>query len=439
MGMEIVAVADLEIGMFVAEPDCAWTDLPFLLQGFVLATAEEIEILRGKCRFVQIDRSRSLGEQHRARARQHDRQLHGTPFQRLPEADAPHARRRSAVFAGPAGDERLHSRRQRFLGFLQQQDGSTQARELSQELDYIEPRFDHFQGVLGDTFAQVESARAVDLRQLREGLQDMVGSLKRNADALAWLLRLRQVDQYSFDHSIDVAVYLMMLGHHIGWRSQRLVDLGLAGLLQDVGKAKLPPELLAKSQPLSDQEQALLRSHVAGSLEILFAQANLPSEVLLTVSRHHERWDGSGYPCGLGGNQIGLAAEMAGLVDSFCAMTKRTPYRDALGHQGALEELSKQRNRQFNPALLDQFVQCVGLYPVGTLVELASGEVGVVIQQNRLQRSRPRILLLLDRAKAAVPGYQVRDLRDKGCQGLSVDKSLPFGAYGLSADDYYLR
>ena len=439
MGMEIVAVADLKIGMFVVEPDCAWTELPFALQGFIISTPKQVEIFQGKCRFVHVDFSRSLNEYYRER--QHERDRHLRPAATSPQASAERSPRpnRRAAFAMPSVDEELRHRRQRFLGFLQQQDGSEYARELSGELEFIEPRFDDFQSTLHNTFKHVEAEQSIDLRQVREGLHDMAGSLRRNPDALIWLLRLRSVDQYSFDHAVDVAVYLLMLGSHVGWRGQRLIELGLAGLLQDVGKSQLPPELLAKSSQLSLEEQALVRSHVASSLEILFAHAHLSSEVLIIVSRHHERWDGSGYPRGLSGNQIGLGGEMAGLVDSFCAMLKHKPYRNALGHQGALEDLYTQHNRQFNPALLEQFVQCVGLYPIGTLVELDSGEVGVVIQQNRVQRSRPRVLLLLDGDKAPVPGYRVLDLRDKAWQKLHVNKTLPPDAYGLAADDYYLR
>lgn len=437
MGLEIVSVADLKIGMFVADPDCAWTELPFALQGFVISTPQQIDIFQSKCRFVHVDFSRSLNEHYRAPRREHDRPLRSAP---LAQSVEPSARPKGQpAFTPQSVNEGLRHRRQRFLGFLQQQDGSEYARELSGELDFIEPRFDDFQSTLHATFKHVEAAQNIDLRQVREGLHDMAGSLKRNPDALIWLLRLRSVDQYSFDHAVDVAVYLLMLGSHIGWRGQRLIELGLAGLLQDVGKSQLSPELLAKTGQLLAEEQALVRSHVASSLEILFAHAHLSSDVLVIVSRHHERWDGSGYPRGLSGSQIGLGSEMAGLIDSFCAMLKHKPYRSAIGHQGALEDLYNQRNRQFNPALLEQFVQCVGLYPIGTLVELDSGEVGVVIQQNRVQRSRPRVLLLLDRDKAPVPGYRVLDLRDKAWQKLHVDKTLPPDAYGLSTDDYYLR
>ena len=437
--MEIVAVADLKIGMFVAETDCAWTELPFALQGFVISTPKQVEIFQSKCRFVHVDRSRSLNEYYRENKREFDRPLRPPVVTRSGPVEPPAGRRLRPAFAISEATEQLRRRRQRFLGFLQQQDGSEYARELAGELAHIEPRFDDFQSALQTTFEHVAAEQSVDLRNVREGIRDMSGSLKRNPDALMWLLRLKRVDRYSFDHAVEVAVYLLLLGTHIGWRGDKLQELGMAGLLQDVGKTQLPEELLTKAGSLSDEERALIRSHVASSLEILYSHAHLPSDVLVTVSRHHERWDGSGYPRGLKLEQIGLAAEMSGLVDSFCAMLKNKPYRHALGHQGALEEIYKQRDQKFNPALMEQFVQCVGLYPIGTLVELDSGEVGVVLQQNRVQRSRPRILQLLDRDKAAVPGYKVIDLRDERCRGLRIAQSLPPESYGLSADDYYLR
>jgi HD-GYP domain-containing protein (c-di-GMP phosphodiesterase class II) len=237
---------------------------------------------------------------------------------------------------------------------------------------------------------------------------------------------------------MDVLVHALLLGGHIGWRGQRLLELGIAGLMQDVGKTQVPHELLTTTEPLDEAQRRLIQSHVASSLEILMQQVNLPAEVLQIVSRHHERWDGSGYPRGLSYDKIGLAAEIAGLVDSFCAMLRNKPYRNAIGHQQALEELFKLRDRQFNPVLMEQFVQCVGLYPVGTLVELNTGDVGVVVQQNRVQRSRPRILLMLDADKAVVRTYRVVDLRDLEHAAVRIAHALPNDAYGLSANDYYL-
>ena len=431
--MEIVASADLKVGMFVVEPDCSWTALPFALQGFIITEPRQIDVFQQKCRFVHIDRSRSLGEHYQAAVHKKDDPLKARPFNGPGSGEEDKQKRLLTP------DEiRRRDRRRRFLDFLHSQRDTEEGRALSSELERIEPRYDELNRALERSFDAVAQDKQMDLDGVREGVRDLSGSLQRNPDALMWLLRLKRQDEYSFDHSMDVSVYMLLLGTHIGWRGHRLLELGLAGLLQDLGKVHLPNGLLNKQTSLTAAERALVESHVASTLEILYAQRGLPPEVMVIVSRHHERWDGSGYPRRLRLDQIGLGGEMAGLCDSFCAMLKKKPYRDALSHQEALEELYQLRDKKFNPVLMEQFVQCVGLYPIGTLVELSNGEVGVVIQQNRVQRSRPRILIMLDAEKNQVKGYRVLDLREEQNQSLRVLRALPLDAYGLSDNDYYV-
>ncbi|WP_374324857.1 HD-GYP domain-containing protein [Azonexus sp.] len=433
--MEIIPVAELKIGMFITEPDCPWTEFSFALQGFIITKPEQVEIFRKKCRFVQIDRSRSLNEHFQAPKERVDRQLHAAP---LGGADSQEEDVNGGVQPLTAEQIVLRQRRRRFLELLHGQEGDEHVRSLTRELDYIEPRYDDLLEALKQTFRNVTADQQFDFGNVREGVRDIAGSLKRNPDAVMWLLRLKSLDQYSFDHAMDVAVHAMLLAGHIGWRGQQLLELGIAGLLQDVGKTQVPAEVLAKKEALTEMERQLVRSHVASSLEILTTQGRLSGEVLQIVSRHHERWDGSGYPRGLRFERIGLAAEIAGLVDAFCAMLRNKPYRNAIGHQEALEELFQQRGKQFNPVLMEQFVQCVGLYPIGVLVEFESGEVGVVIQQNRVQRSRPRVLLMLDQEKRPVRDYRLVDLRQPELAALRIARALPNDAYGLSSHDYYL-
>lgn len=435
--MEIVSVGDLKLGMFVAEPDCPWLELPFALQGFVISRTEEIDVLRRKCRFVVVDRSKSVGDWYAEARREWD-----PPRKRVPAPVITTVAREKKVLHRPPPrtpqEAELRTRRQRFLAFLHGLDDNDHGRELARELVHIEPSFDELSGALQHTVEMLEERGSVDVGYVREGLRDILGSLQRNADAVTWLLQLKRMDEYSFDHALEVSVNMMRLGSHIGWRKKYLLNLGLAGLLQDIGKTLLPPEVLAKTDPLTADERTIVHSHVANSLELLYEQAGLPTEVMVIVSRHHERWDGSGYPRGLRTDDIGLAAEIAGLVDSFCAMLKDKPYRPALGHQEALEELYALRGTQFNTVLMEQFVQCIGLYPVGTLVELDSGEVGVVIQQNQVQRSRPRVLLTLDAGKQPMRIYTVFDLREAAHAGRRIVRALPRNAFGLTARDHYL-
>lgn len=436
--MEIVTAADLKIGMFVVEPDCSWGELPFALQGFVISTPRQIEIFQSKCRYVYVDRSRSRDEWFVERKREFDRPLKSAPLLATAAPAEAVVRKPAMLWQEMREVAPRQERRRRFLSLLQHTEDKYDRYSLSQELIRVEPQFDELAQSLQKTFKAVETEAPIDAGEVHDGVREIVGSLKRNPDALMWLLRLKRTDEYSFDHAMDVSINMLMLGVHIGWRGQRLFNLGLAGMLQDVGKNALPSEILAKSDPLNGDEKRVIRSHVAASLELLFEMSGLPEDVLMIVARHHERWNGSGYPRGLMSVNIGLAAEMAGLVDSFCAMLKDKPYRKALGHQQALEELHGQRDTLFNPVLMEQFVQCVGLYPVGTLVELSTGEVGVVLQQNRVQRSRPAVLLMLDAAKQPVRTYTLIDLRDEANDARRVAQALPLGAYGLSTHDYYL-
>ena len=432
--MEIISVADLKIGMFVAEPDCPWSEFTFAFQGFAISTPEQVDIFQSKCRFVYIDRSRSLNEHYARPEVEKDGPLKSSPFERIQVDDDPGGWRIDSPFA----TEKRQLRRRRFLDFLHSQNDNDQACELSRELAYVEPRYDILADALQQAFKLFSEGREVDVSILREGLQDIAGSLQRNPDAVMWLMRLKQRDQYSFDHAMEVAVNMILIGSHIGWRDQRLLELGLAGVVLDIGMIQLPAELLKKVTPFSADELKVVHSHVACSLEMLYSQASLPHDVITIVSRHHERWDGSGYPRALKFEQIGMAAEIAGLADSFCTLLKDKPYRGALGHQEALEELHSQRGKQFNPVLMEQFVQCVGLYPIGVLVELNTGEVGVVIQQNRVQRSKPRVVVMLDADKRQVRAYKVVDLREDRNASLKIARALPHSAYGLAANDYYL-
>lgn len=433
--MEIISVGELKIGMFVSEPDCPWAEFSFALQGFVISTPDQVETFRRKCRFVSIDRSRSLDEHYAPTKHGRDRPLKAAPLTAVTSAEPATPRRH---FVAPPDAEPRQLRRLRFLNFLHAQQESEPARELAGEIAHIEPRYELLTHSLFDAFDVIARGKDVDLVSIRAGLRDIAGSLQRNPDAVLWLLRLKRRDEYSFDHAMDVAVTMLMLGSHIGWRGPQLIDLGMIGLFQDVGKVELPVDLLTKQSELSAEDRQLVRSYVASSMEILLSRTVVTNNVVLAVARHHERWDGSGYPQGLKFEQIGKPAEIAGLADSFCAMLRDKPYRSALGHQEALEELHGLRGKQFNGALIEQFVQCVGLYPIGTLVELNSGEVGVVIQQNRVQRSRPRIVVMLDANKQRVRNYRVIDLRVDAHAKLRIAKALPHNAYGLAANDYYL-
>jgi len=270
----------------------------------------------------------------------------------------------------------------------------------------------------------------------------MARSVERNPEAMIWLARLRSSDQYSYDHALDVSVHLMVFARFLGLSSKIIEQVGIAGLMQDIGKIDIPAEILNKPGNLTDEEYTLIQSHVASSLEMLLGQATFPNHVLEIVASHHERADGSGYPRRLKGERISFHGELAGLVDTYCAMTRDRAYGTAISSQKALEALIRTRGSKFRDPIVDQFIQCIGLYPIGSLVELNTGEVGVIIQQNQVRRLKPRLMILLGPDKSVERNPITLDLMMDPAtptgQPYRILHALPANAYGIDPGEFYL-
>ena len=203
----------------------------------------------------------------------------------------------------------------------------------------------------------------------------------------------------------------------------------------------MPPEILHKTDKITAEEFNILKKHVDHALALLEVTDNISGTVILTVSQHHERIDGTGYPYQLTGKQISLTGQMAGLIDTYCALTSNKVYAKGVYNQLALEKIHALRDTKFNGALIDQLVQFLGIYPVTTLVELNSGEVGVVIQQNSVRRMLPRVMVLLnpDKTKNEYPVTLDLISAPKNPSGdpYQILRGLAPDSYGLNANNYY--
>lgn len=313
---------------------------------------------------------------------------------------------------------------------------------LEEEIIVALPVVNRAHALLAQIARDVQSSLNPDLERLRGVVSEMVLSVARNPDALLWLVRLKQTDQYSYDHSLDVAAHVMIFGRALGLGEESIATLGMAGMLQDVGKLRLPVRLLQKSGPLTPREYEIFKAHVDYSLQILSAAPNAQPQMIEIVARHHERCDGSGYPAGLQGDAVGLMAEVAGICDVYCAMTRERPYGEAASSQVALDTVRAGRGTRFSESTVDQFVQCIGLYPVGTLVELNSGEVAVVVAQNRIRRLKPRVMILLGPDKKPNAYPKTLDLLyDPPCatgEPYVISRALQPGSFGVEPSEFYL-
>jgi putative nucleotidyltransferase with HDIG domain len=247
--------------------------------------------------------------------------------------------------------------------------------------------------------ADIRADRTPDLEKTEEVIGWMTESITRNPDALMWLTRLKSRDTYTYDHGLNVSIYLLAFGRHLGLPQDQIQLLGTAGLLQDIGKLKLPRELLEKQGKMTAAEYEVTKTHVALGLELLKESKHTSPLIRDIVAQHHERHNGSGYPNGHSGEQISMYGAMAGITDVFAAVTSTRPYGLPLSPQEALSQLFSWRGTVFNERLVEEFIQAIGVFPVGSLVELNTGEVAAVVAQNRAKRLKPRILLVLDPSK----------------------------------------
>jgi HD-GYP domain-containing protein (c-di-GMP phosphodiesterase class II) len=311
------------------------------------------------------------------------------------------------------------------------------------ELEVIEvyPTFEKSQVATREVFEAIALNKHIDIHNVHEALDGMVESIERNPDALMWLAKLKQTDNDAYNHAMNVSITMMALANFMSLPRKQVKEIGMAGLLQDIGKAKVEQSLLLKPGKVTAQDFEHLKKHVGYALDSLKVTENIPASVITAVAQHHERIDGSGYPNHLSGKQISLTGQLAGLVDTYCALTTDRVYAKGVYNQQALEVIHGLRNLKFSGVLIDQLVQFLGMYPVTSLVELNTGEVGVVIEQNSVRRLQPRVMILLnpDKTKNNFPTTINLMLNPQTPTGkpYKIVRGLPPNSYGLDPSSYY--
>jgi HD-GYP domain-containing protein (c-di-GMP phosphodiesterase class II) len=359
-----VSVEELEFGVFIAELDRPWTETPFMFQGFVLNDDKQLATLKQYCKKVFIDLDKGLD---------------------LPERSQLQT---ASLSTGPKPPSVLSS--------IKTKAKYEELASVDAELPRARTSLSKTESALQDLLVTVKAGKAIDAPRVREAVTNMTDSVVRNPDAMLLLAKMKEKGERNLDRAVGVSIYMITFGRFLQLPREQLELLGMLGLLQDVGKTRVPEEILSKAEPLSNVETALCRSHVDHSVAILQEAKGLPAELPGLASLHHERYDGSGYPKKLKGQEIGLFGVIAGLVDFFDALTHPRPYGEALAPSNVLSMLYNWRDVQFDGPLIEQFIQCIGIFPVGAIVELNSGEMGIVIAQNLARRLQPRVMVVLD-------------------------------------------
>jgi HD-GYP domain-containing protein (c-di-GMP phosphodiesterase class II) len=385
-----IPVGELQFGMYVAELDRPWTDTPFMFQGFVLESERQLETLKKFCKSVTVDSERS---ERRAAA--------PPPAPRYTtQVAVEHEIARAKVAHGSAHQ------------------------------------------AMRDVVAAVRANRMLDAQHLEQAVGSMTESVLRNPDALVLFSRLREKDDYTHAHAIDVAVYMTSFGRFMQLPPEQISLLGYLGLMQDIGKLRVPDAILAKRDRLSGPELEQARRHVEHSVAILGETPGLPPELAGLAALHHERHDGSGYPKGLKGKEIGTFGSIAAIVDTFDALTARRPYAEAVSPSTALSMLYKWRGTFFDAALVEQFIRCIGIFPLGSVVELNSGEIGIVIAQNTEKRLQPRVMVIRDASGNALRPQKLLDLsRDPKMspdESYRIRRTLEYGKVRVTVESIFM-
>jgi putative nucleotidyltransferase with HDIG domain len=385
----------LRAGMFVAGLDRPWEGTPFLLQGFLINTEEELTQLRGLCRVVYIDPTRSSVEMEA---------LDSAACPLLPHrrSSAPTpAKKTNRIRRGPPPDLKGLSEPEAFRESL-----PCAVRTQTQAHRY-----------LNRAFNDVRLGSSIDTDEAKQAVSGLVDSITTNVNAALWLTNLKKRDEYTSIHCLNVCVLSIAFARHLGYGEEELKIIGLGALLHDLGKIRTPPEILNKPARLTSEEFQVIRKHPVDGYEMLcdVGGCGLPPQSLQIIRHHHERIDGNGYPDGWQGDQVPLPVLITSVVDVYDAITSDRSYHEGVpAHQG-LQLLYDIAPTNFGRELIEEFIRCIGIYPVGSLVELTTGALGVVLSADPLHRLKPLVRLVREPDGSPCADGELINLAELSC------------------------
>ncbi|HET7650424.1 MAG TPA: HD-GYP domain-containing protein [Gammaproteobacteria bacterium] len=355
-----IEVAKLTMGMYVAELDRPWVGSPFLFQGFVIESDEDLEKLREHCQYVFVEDEKSSVPVTSKPA--------ASPSGSAPSSTVTVTSRGAPDNRGPMSH---HS----------------DIRVLTKTLAVA-----HM--TIVRTLDDMRMGKSIDTQESKAVVQHLVKHVSTNPSSMLWLTNLHQKSEHTAQHCLNVSILAIAFGRHLQLSDEDLNLLGLGAVLHDVGKMRIPKELLDKPGKLTDEEYAKLKTHAADGYNVLKLARNVPDQALAIVRSHHERVDGKGYPDGLQGDAVPRLARIVALADAYDMMTGDYPFRAAMPPADALRALRTEGADEYGADLVQEFIKCLGIYPVGSLVQVASGALGIVMASNPSARLKPMLLMV---------------------------------------------
>ncbi|MBI5936556.1 MAG: HD-GYP domain-containing protein [Betaproteobacteria bacterium] len=390
-----IPIAQLRKGMFVHDLNCGWMDHPFLTNQFSVKDDETLKTLRGMgLRELYIDTKKGLD-------------VTDAPTQQEVKKEI------SQAMEAIANEPRLPK-----PTTLQQEIG--RARVLHKEANQI----------AHDMLLDVRLGKQIEMEKVEPLVENMIDSIFRNADALLPLARLKDHDNYTFQHSVSVCALMISFSRGLKLDRATIKEIAIGALLHDVGKAKVPDEILNKPAKLTEAELAKMQSHVVQSIIILQHTPSISQIALDVAGQHHERFDGTGYPNKLKGDQISLYGQMGSIVDVYDALTSERVYKKGMPPTEALGKLLEWSKFHFDPELVRQYIKSIGIYPTGSLVRLESERLGVVMEQHEERAMQPIVKVFYSAKSRHYLPPETIDLSKPSCQD-RITGHEAFDAWGI--------
>jgi putative nucleotidyltransferase with HDIG domain len=352
-----IGISQLKVGMYVHDLSCNWMEHPFVRNRLLISSDNEIrKIIEAGIHELYIDTDKGLD-----------------------------------VKDAPTVEQVQQALEQEIIGIASRQPAPPIRVSVTEELVRAQQVKNQAHQLVRTVMHDARLGKAIELDQVEPVVQNITESILRNPGALAGLLRIKNKDDYTFLHSVSVCTLLVAFCRSAGMDAELTRQAGLGGLLHDTGKALVPDEVLNKPGRLTDEEFEIIKKHPKDGYEILLKTPQVGAIPLDITLHHHERMDGSGYPDKLPGEQISTLAQMAAIVDVYDAITADRCYHKGMSAAEALRKIYEWSKFHFNPQHVQAFMRCVGIFPVGTLVLLESGRLGVVTEPHETNLLAPKV------------------------------------------------
>jgi HD-GYP domain-containing protein (c-di-GMP phosphodiesterase class II) len=407
-----IKIEELKIGMFIEDLDRPWFKHPFLTNKKRITSREQIEKLEAYGILeVYIDPKKGLDFPQ-------DLTIPEEPAFSSEEIVGP-IEEKQDTSQPPSLPEEIPLEKELGSARIVQQEAHTIIREVMQD---------------------VRLGKNVESEKVKVVVSRMIESIFRNRDALASLTRIKEYDDYTFVHSINVCILCLTLGRHLNFHAEELQQIGIGALLHDAGKMKVPLQILNKPGRVTEEEFFEIKKHPLYSMEVLEKAGGIPEASKQIALQHHERYNGRGYPYNLQGEEISKFGQISAIVDVYDAITSDRVYKKALSPYEGMQKIYEWAKIDFNQTLVERFIQCVGIYPIGTFALLDTGEMGVVSSINHEKLLRPNIHLIYQNFKNRYPQPMVVDLMEKSGDSQEFKRTIitPLDPtpWNIQVDDY---